>query len=216
VAQADSLTTWDAAADFSGNNNPNGVWSYGWFPTSNSNDFNYDTIYTYINSGYSGSCWCGPFHSANDQWYPFIAQNQINEVNPWGILPWHLWMHPGPDGEASVLRWTAPTAMVVSVVGDFTPGDQGIMPLAIYQDGNLNQPLWTGVDSGAYNFNVSVAQGDTLDFCVDVNTTYGFWCGSTGIDLAISETPEPGTLSLLGIGAVSLLAYAWRRRRRTA
>ncbi len=29
-------------------------------------------------------------------------------------------------------------------------------------------------------------------------------------------TPEPSTLVLLGIGAVSLLAYAWQRRRRTA
>jgi hypothetical protein len=26
-------------------------------------------------------------------------------------------------------------------------------------------------------------------------------------------TPEPASLTLLGIGAVSLLAYAWRRRR---
>jgi len=28
--------------------------------------------------------------------------------------------------------------------------------------------------------------------------------------------PEPSTLLLLGIGAASLLAYAWRRRTRTA
>ncbi len=28
--------------------------------------------------------------------------------------------------------------------------------------------------------------------------------------------PEPSTLVLFGIGAVSLLAYAWRRRRKTA
>ncbi len=31
-----------------------------------------------------------------------------------------------------------------------------------------------------------------------------------------TAVPEPSTLVLLGIGAVSLLAYAWRRRRRTA
>jgi T5SS/PEP-CTERM-associated repeat protein/autotransporter-associated beta strand protein len=35
---------------------------------------------------------------------------------------------------------------------------------------------------------------------------------STGV-LAVVSVPEPSTLALLAIGAVSLLAYAWRRRR---
>jgi len=40
---------------------------------------------------------------------------------------------------------------------------------------------------------------------------------SAGSDMLIATVvPEPSTLVLLGIGAVSLLAYAWRKRRRTA
>ena len=35
-------------------------------------------------------------------------------------------------------------------------------------------------------------------------------------DLAIYSIPEPSTIALLGIGAVSLLAYAWRRRKTAA
>jgi hypothetical protein len=32
----------------------------------------------------------------------------------------------------------------------------------------------------------------------------------------LSAVPEPSTIVLFGIGAVSMMAYAWRKRRRTA
>jgi hypothetical protein len=35
-------------------------------------------------------------------------------------------------------------------------------------------------------------------------------------DVSVTPVPEPSTLVLLAIGVVSLLAYAWRKRRRTA
>ena len=43
------------------------------------------------------------------------------------------------------------------------------------------------------------------------------WAGWDGSDYEIFlATPEPCTLALLGMAAVGLLAWAWRRRRRTA
>ena len=40
--------------------------------------------------------------------------------------------------------------------------------------------------------------------------------GAVTMSITGSSTPEPSTIVLLGIGAVSMMAYAWRKRRRTA
>ena len=41
----------------------------------------------------------------------------------------------------------------------------------------------------------------------------GMWDASHDMVVATVAVPEPSTFALLGIGAVSLLAYAWRKRR---
>jgi hypothetical protein len=46
----------------------------------------------------------------------------------------------------------------------------------------------------------------------DVTITGKIDCGEVVVD---TVCPEPSTIVLLGIGAVSLLAYAWRKRRQT-
>jgi hypothetical protein len=40
-------------------------------------------------------------------------------------------------------------------------------------------------------------------------------CGN-GHAVLLTPLPEPGTLVLLGIAAISLFAYAWQRRRQAA
>ena len=42
---------------------------------------------------------------------------------------------------------------------------------------------------------------------------YGLVNNGTAIDLVVSAVPEPGTLALLGAGLMSLLGFAWRRRK---
>jgi hypothetical protein len=69
--------------------------------------------------------------------------------------------------------------------------------------------------NGADNYWVDIGLDVTFtvkndDGPVGLSMPEGFTFGSEGTPIA---APEPSTFVLLGIGAVSLLAYAWRRRR---
>jgi hypothetical protein len=68
---------------------------------------------------------------------------------------------------------------------------------------DLNQELPTGWGN-AYAYGIDSA-GDVVGAAVDPSGIYHavMW----------SATPEPGTLALLGMGGLGLIAYAWRRRR---
>lgn len=117
----------------------------------------------------------------------------------------------GPDGEMSVAQWTAPADWSggdAAIQGQFFPGDSGIMQVGIFENGNWALPLWSASDSGSFTLSVPVAAGDTIDFGVYGGYSYG----NTPLDATITAAPEPSTLVLLGIGAISLLGYAWRRR----
>ncbi len=52
----------------------------------------------------------------------------------------------------------------------------------------------------------------TLDFITYTSATYPDW---TTLRVEFTSTPEPSTIVLLGIGAIGLLGWAWRRRKRT-
>jgi DNA-binding beta-propeller fold protein YncE len=66
----------------------------------------------------------------------------------------------------------------------------------------------SGSDDGQFGQPVGIA----------VTPSGNIWVGDYGYHRIeeFAPVPEPSALVLLGIGAVSLLAYAWRRRARTA
>jgi len=129
--------TWNVGDDFSPTVNPAGDWSYGWrnapadplvLYVVHSNvdewgDCALDVWYTPPGSWspevwhnpHDYTLWCGPSHS---------TENPPNSVH----------FHPGTS-EQSVIRWTAPRNMEVSLSAVFTAIDGGSSTVHVYYNG---------------------------------------------------------------------------------
>jgi hypothetical protein len=140
--------------------------------------------YDGLTAGASGpyskvNLWHGP--NENEPW---IVLNPENEpiATPFGFSwpPHQICMHPGPNGEFSVARWTAPVAGQIAISARFMgvpkiPATTDVHVLhrgrALF-DSLLN--LSGHPNSAVYSGRMVVAQGDTIDFVVGFgNQNYG-------------------------------------------
>lgn len=104
-----------------------------------------------------------------------------------------LALHPGAEGEYSVVRWTSPTAGKVEVAATFTGiADRTTTDLHVLHngrslhDGRLN--LTGAGNTDTYKGGLVVAKGDTLDLVVGYgNRSYG--ADSTALSLVV-RTPD--------------------------
>ncbi len=164
-----AIRTFSARDDYSvANGNPNGAWTYGWMPV----DFSVFNIY----ATHTDIQWYGPIGSDRT---PCIWVN--NGGAAYGVPSGWLSLHPGPGTEPSVLRWMAPMAGNVHVVGEFLAGDGGVMTVAVRVNG---REVWSARDAGKFDQAVKAAAGDTVDFAVYGG--YGF--GNTPITVTINYT----------------------------
>lgn len=195
---ATAQTVWNPTTDFSlTNGNPNGVWTYGWMDTGFTT-FTPDTSHT-------TSAWDG---NVGGDGSPIIWINGSTlPIN--GTPPGDIAFHPGPGGEASVLRWTAPASFfgTAHVAGQFLAGDVGVMQVAIRFNGST---VWNATDAGAFDFFQAFVPGNQFDFAV----FGGYAFGTTPLEMNItSAIPEPSTCAaLFGLVAVGFAAHHRRHR----
>jgi hypothetical protein len=165
----------DPTSDFTiTNDNPNGVWSYGWMQVGFVGPL---VLYTNTISSPAPN-WQGRLGRDGT---PAIWKNTTG-VKSYGIPPGSLALHPGPGTEPSVLRWTAPAGGHVQVQGQFEAGDSGSMQVAVRLAG---QPWWSSVDAGAFDLQTNLAAGATVDFAV----YGGYYGGNTPLSVLITLTP---------------------------
>ena len=115
---------------------------------------------------------------------PWIVLNPENEPieTPFGFAwpPHQVCLHPGPNGEFSVARWTALASGQVTISARFTglPQSPATTDVHLLHQG---RPLFDGFinvsghsNSAAYSGRIGVAQGDKVDFVVGFgNQSYG-------------------------------------------
>jgi len=197
---ASAAPLYDATTEFSAQNNPNGVWSYGLLES----DFTQFTLFEtanpngdgWLDSGRNMAIW------RNDRGH---VENNV----PTGWLS----MSPGENGEVPVLRWTAPEGVSgrISVDGEFLAGDSGDETALIFAGGVYDPEniLWESGDAGAFHLTLDMAPGDILNFAIHGEYFYG----NTPLSVTVESVPEPVAADLFLLAGTGLVALHYRRPR---
>jgi hypothetical protein len=211
-----SVTSYDPAADFSLSGNPNGPWSYGYAQTLGG------PLIVHATSGSGGGL---------DFWntdisigLPWVVRNStaapINWAGTTVFAPGALSLHPGPNGQVAVLRFTVPAAGQYLVNGSFF-GQDYVGPtttdvhLLVNGTSIFNDVVSDFGVNHSFNTTLTLAAGSQLDFAVGFgpitpNVYDSYYYDSTGLSALITLVPEPSSLALVGLAAGMLCRFRLR------
>ena len=173
--------------------NPNGVWSYGWIgelgdqplvPYPDLSTFSDGTQYMTDESIQSLQA---PSVTYNPTASPTLSAN-------FPLLPGQLGMHPGPNLEWSVVRWTAPAEENVTIAALFTGRDVTPTTTDVHVLHNGFELFAGSINRfrvGPYfETTLDVHAGDTIDFAVGDGGN-GFLADSSALDAVIISNSVP-------------------------
>lgn len=185
--------------------NPAGPWSYGYKPPGGT-----FTVYgdSSAHFGSGTSTWslpgqpCCLMATKNNTGSTYTYPNAQSVVHPADLLN----LHPGPAGERSVVRWTAPSSGTYTIKGRF----QGIDTVGTTADvavAHNGMTLFGGSVDGygaqsPFMLTRIVAAGDVVEFSVGAGANGTYYNDSTGLAAAITfEGRASRSLSLDGAGS---------------
>ena len=222
-AQALSVSSWNATADFSATSSTlvNGVWGYGAAPTL-TGDFT-----TFAKAQLTS----GTNDTTLQFWDSSGAFTYLGKAGATGyeccrsviVAPQALSLHAGGLGEYSVLRFTAPSAGSYEIAASFWGQDYIRAPnenvdVHLRTNGtSLFSASIVGFGSGSaqgWAGSVVLAADQSLDFMVGRGADNFYGYGSTGLTaaVALSPVPEPASAALMLMGLAGLLAAARPKR----
>ncbi len=167
-----------------------GVWRYGYSASDTDHTFT-----QYVRNDIVGACsdtferWFDP---NTGDFTPQIARN-TGAARCNNIPSEMMFVHPGPTGKRSVLRWTAPAAGTYQVTGAFQRQNPSattdLKVLANATEPALFADVLTGATANkGFDFEVTAAAGDTLDFSVGWGTG-GYNADGSLIAVTIRKPP---------------------------
>lgn len=211
-------TTWDAYAGFhTTDNSASQTWQYMETTTVGVNG-SYTLLPTYGTTAYHGVGWNGAAGSQTD--VTGVTDGTI-KVSPY-------WNSPNSP-RAPVIAWKSPGAGTVNVsfavqelsgVSDSTTIPRDGLDIHLFQQGNPTE-LAGGYLPGAGSIplttitGLSVTPGQMLYLQAGPGTV-NHWYDWAAVQFTVTgdvSVPEPSTLVMLTCGVLSLLAYAWRKRK---
>ena len=183
---------YDAVRDFSGQSNPNGVWSYGWETSFGAALTLYTDSDTTCRPGLTvwsvvPGCDDNPVLAHNDS-----GKTVCDELNRTCYPANYLDLHPGPNGEYSVLRWTAPISgwFMLETAFEGLDADNGGADVHILVRNHaslFSGPVNTYWVPLAYRTRVKVSAGDTVDILVGFGQNGNYYNDSTGVRFALTR-----------------------------
>ncbi len=123
--------------------------------------------------------------------------------------------------------------VTLAVPDQLSSGTYSITNASVYSPAgwtvtSLSPLTYAGTDvSGDYDYTASLNMAGAPSIGIGGELVYGFWLNfgaEPNFSVAVAtmsiaagpEVPEPGTIALVLAGGLSLVAYAWRKQRRTA
>lgn len=189
--------TYDASVQFSTASNPNGVWRYGFEPSTLGLDFtlfNTNRPFTFMESSTPIDTWYssavpflpGIYHNGTGTDFLFGAPHNIlwetNEIS----------LHPGSGGQFAVLRFVAPAADTYEVTAsfrgiDFEAGGTDVHVLT--NNVSIFDQQVTGYHAPVlFSTTLRLATSDTVDFAVGFGINGNYFNDSTGVYAVIVGT----------------------------
>lgn len=156
---------FDANNDYSDTANPNGAWSYGC--SANSTLGSAFVAFDTFNADGGGT--------GNNEWSssslghtPNFRKN-TSDSTIFGANPGQVSLHPGPNNEYAILRFTAPAAGSYLIDSQFFAGDTGETDAHVLLNNDTASPLFSApstTTNPAFTTTVALQQGDVVDFVV--------------------------------------------------
>lgn len=177
-------TSWDVTADFSTTTNPCGVWTYGYTRSLGSTPF---IVYATAETlGTELVAWIDPNNvTTND---PTVYKN-LSGTTQNSLPPGQVAEHPGPNGEYSTSRWTAPRAGTYSFSVTFNVGDaiNGTSKDAAVLHGTTVLFEQATSANPIYSTTLTMAAGDTFAVAVGITGSETYWYGTTPITFVVTQ-----------------------------